>query len=135
MSLKFKNMNYYELSFLTSNLTPEEKKNILKETEEIIKKFDGKVEEQFIEKKRFAYPVKKHNEGFLVIFSFHLLSENVEKIKKELHKNEKVLRSLIEKKKPPQKTKEKVETKPTEKPRKKKVTLEKLDEKLEEILK
>lgn len=132
-------MNYYELSFLLQNVPTEEKNKILKEIEEVIKKLEGKIEDTFTEKKRFAYPVKKHTEGFLGIVSLFLLPDKVEKLKKELCKNEKVLRILIERKKTPSKEekeeKKAIKEKITEKPKKKKVAIEKLDEKLDEILK
>ncbi len=126
-------MNYYEFSFLTSNIPTKEKDTILKEVEEEIKKLEGRIEDKFIEKKRFAYPVKKHTEGFLGIFSFFLAPERIEEFKKNITKNEKIIRIMIERKKAPKEKKRKPETKGAKK--KEKVELERLDEKLDEILK
>jgi len=134
-------MPYYELAFLTSNLSPEKKSFLMAEVEENIEKLGGKVEEKFIEKKKFAYSVKKQGEGFLGIFLLSSDTEAIKKIKKSLEKNESVLRTMVERKRIKPKTKipsrkhvaEK--TKEREKPKKEKVKIEKLDEKLEELLK
>ena len=134
-------MAYYELSFLTPNLSPEKKNSLMTEIEESIKKLEGKVEEKFIEKKKFVYPVKKQNEGFLGIFLLSLNAEGIKKIRSSLKKNESVLRIMAERKKIRPKIrisskKPVAETiKGREKPKKEKVKIEELDKKLSEILK
>lgn len=134
-------MPYYELSFLTLNLPHEKKNYLMAEIEKNIKKLEGKIEESFIEKKKFAYPVKKQNEGFLGILLLSSSPETINKIKNFLNKNEDILRIMIERKKiKPRKkmiSKKPIleEKKRKEKPKKEKVKIEKLEEKLEEILK
>lgn len=134
----------YELSFLTPNLSLHEKDDLLKNIEEEIKKLEGKIEEKFIEKKKFAYLVKKENEGFLGIINFSLNPQKIGKLEKEIAENKNILRAMIERKKKitKQGRTRKDKTKPekpleTKRPiiKKKKVKIEKLDEKLEEILK
>lgn len=127
----------YALSFLTPYLDSKERAKLLKEILDKIKKLDGKIEDKFIEKKIFAYPVKKNLEGFLgqIIFS-------IEKVKlknfEEFLKSEKnIIRGIIERKK---KVPEKLEAKRKKPPfkktlKKEKVKIEELDKKLEEILK
>jgi len=132
-------MSYYELSFLTSNLPPEEKASLTKKIEERIKKLGGNIKEKFIEKKRFAYPVKKQTEGFLGIFLFSLDTTLISELKNMLDKEEKILRIMLERKKQKPEKKERLRSeKPkitqTKKEKKKKVKIEKLDEKLKEIL-
>ncbi len=133
----------YELSFLTPNLKSEEKEALLSWTEKQIQEMGGTIQETFNEKKKFAYPVKRQKEGFLVIFSFSLEPNNIGKLKRKLQTNKNILREIIEKREVVEKVKrykEKpiIETKyKTTKtvPKKKKVKIEELDKKLEEILK
>lgn len=133
-------MPYYELSFLTPNLSPEKKNSLMEKIEKNIKDLEGNVEEKFIEKKKFAYPVKKQNEGFLGIILLSLSTEGIKKITNSLGKNEDVLRIMTERKKmrPKMKVSSKKPiaeiTKRKEKPKKEKVKIEKLDEKLDELL-
>ncbi|MDD5551986.1 MAG: 30S ribosomal protein S6 [Candidatus Pacebacteria bacterium] len=132
-------MNHYELSFLTPDLTGDEKNSLLKEIENQITKLGGKIEDKFIEKKRFAYPIKKKTEGFLGIFFFSLEKENIIEIKKNIEKNNKILRIILEKKKmkitKERRTRPEETTPQIKKEKKKKVKIEDLDKKLEEILK
>jgi ribosomal protein S6 len=134
----------YELSFLTPNLTIEEKEKLLKSIESEIKELGGSVEEQFSEKKKFAYPVKKQKDGFLGIFTFSLNSQKIGKFKKSLNSNKNILREMIEAKLKIEKTEKhkRGRSKPektyeTKKPiiKKKKAKIEDLEQKLEEILK
>lgn len=132
-------MQNYELSFLIPNLSEEETKNLFNKTEEEIKKMEGKIKETFIERKNFAYPVKKETRGFLGVITFSAEKDKIKEFYNFLSANEKILRIMIEKK-----DKQKDTSKPirkrekpilTEKPKKEKVKIEELDKKLDEILK
>ena len=131
-------MVQYELSFLIPNLQEKEREKILKEIEEKIKSLQGKLEESFIEKKIFAYPVKKYQEGFLGVFAFSLERDRIKEFQNFLRSNQKILREIIERKKPSPLLKRVAKEKKVvlaKKPvKKQKVKIEKLDEKLKEIL-
>ncbi len=132
-------MVQYELSFLIPNLQEKEREKILKEIEEKIKSLQGKLEESFIEKKIFAYPVKKHQEGYLGVFAFSLKKDKIKEFQNFLKSNQKILREIIERKEPSpllkRVSKEKKIVFPKKPVKKQKVKIEELDKKLEEILK
>lgn len=129
----------YELSFLTPNLGIEEKKNLFDKIEEEIKKIGGEIGETFVEKKIFAYPVKKESRGFLSVITFSAERDKIKEFYNFLSANEKILRIMIEKKEKQKDTSKPIRKreKPllTEKPKKEKVKIEELDKKLDEILK
>ena len=128
----------YELSFLTPVLDSEKRGELLREIEEKIVKTKGKVEDRFIEKKFFAYPVKKHQEGFLAQVNFSLDQEELKNFQDYLKKKKEILRTLLEKKgKPPKELPEVKKRKPSLKvpPKREKVKIEELEKKLKEILK
>lgn len=129
----------YELSFLIPNLNPAERKNLLDKIEEEIKKLNGKIGEIFIEKKFFAYLVKKKGEGFLGMITFAIEKDKIEKLYDFLNTNEKILRAMIERKEKLKETLKPIRKRQkvllTEKPKKEKVKIEELDKKLDEILK
>ncbi len=139
-------MLYYELDFLTPNLEIKEREDLIKTIEEEIKKLNGTVKNKLIEKKLFAYPVKKHQSGFLGVVSFTMNEGNkIKELNDFLKLNEKILRSIIERTtdkstKPERRrrpileqTKEQTKTKVRVK--KEKVKIEELDQKLDEMLK
>jgi ribosomal protein S6 len=133
---------YYELSFLTPNLKLEERDNLLKKISEEIEKLNGKVEEKLIEKKFFASPVKKNQEGFLGVVNFIIERNKIKELYRFLRSNESFLRIILEeRKKPrgflrPERIRRKIPLVETErKAKKEKVKIEELDKKLEEILK
>jgi ribosomal protein S6 len=132
----------YELSFLTPNLSSQERDELFQKIEEEIKSLDGEIEEKFIEKKLFAYLVKKQREGFLGVINFSIEKNKIKELCNFLELNKNILREMIEKKERP------VEALKTERRRRKpypavkkppikkeKVKIEELDKKLEEILK
>ncbi|MFH0987553.1 MAG: 30S ribosomal protein S6 [Patescibacteria group bacterium] len=132
----------YELSFLTQNLDAKSREDLLKRMEETIGKLKGKLEDKFIEKKYFAYPVKKNQEGFLGQIDFILGSENLGDFREYLKTEKAIIRTLIEKKKVGQVSVSRRErfplypkTAPTMAPKKEKAKIEELDKKLDEILK
>ena len=132
-------MQKYEIAFLTPNISPKERTDIISKIEKNIKENNGEIENSFFEKKFFAYPVKKQTEGFLGSIIFSLENEKMKNFEKSLEgTEEKIIRKMIIKIKHEsiKKIKEKEGEKPSFKDiKKEKVKIEKLDEKLEEILK
>lgn len=133
--------SHYELSFLISNIETEKRNTILKNIEKEIKKLNGNVKEKLIEKKLFAYPVKKQKEGFLGVITLEMESSKIQELHRFLKSEGNILRFLLEKKretskkfKPLRERKEKTVAQ-TKKVKKEKVKIEELDKKLEEILK
>jgi ribosomal protein S6 len=134
----------YELSFLTTNLPLKDKEKLLNEIEEEIKEMGGNIEEQFSEKKKFAYPVKKQRDGFLGILTLSLDPQKIGKLEKKIASNKNILRAIIERKETVKRAerRKRERAKPekvfgAKKPviKKKKAKIEELDQKLEEILK
>jgi ribosomal protein S6 len=127
-------MNFYEIAYLISTkIEPEKVKEIQKEMIAILRKHEGKIEEEVPALKRsLAYPIKKEKEAFLVSLTFWMPASRIKNFKKEIEKIEGILRYLIVKKKAPKKVIETEKKKPAKKPEK--IELEKLEEKLEEIL-
>lgn len=125
-------MYHYEISFLIPQLSSEKRKELFSKIEEKIKKLNGQVEDSFIEKKTFAYPVKEYTEGFLASVAFSLEEpEKARKLENLSRLDENILRELLERKEAPSQVSSERETK---KKGKEKAKLENLDEKLGEIL-
>ena len=129
----------YELSFLTPNLNLKEREDLMKGIKEEIVKLKGKLEDEFIEKKFFAYPVKKYQEGFLGQTNFSLEKNKLKEFQNYLKTKKEIIRTLLEKK---EKFKEAPEIERERRrplfkkpPKKEKVKIEELEKKLEEILK
>lgn len=129
---------HYELSFLTPILDSSQRDVLFKEIEKKIANLEGKIEDKFIEKKFFAYPVKKHREGFLGQLNFSLEKSRLSELQQYLSKRKDVIRTLLEQKKiirEVSRVKEDIRKPVTRKIIKKdKVKIEELDKKLEEIL-
>jgi small subunit ribosomal protein S6 len=92
-----KNKKEYEMAyFLTSEIAEE---NAGAETEEIVKILseNGGESVQFnpLQIKRLAYPIKKQNQAYFGVVFFLSDNEGLEKIKKALVFNKKILRFLI----------------------------------------
>lgn len=127
---------YYEISFLTPNLNLKEREDLFKKIEEKLKELEGKIEDKFIEKKAFAYPVKKQQDGFLGHISFFLEPDKIRKFRDFLKTNKEILRESTERKrKILEEEREKRRIAPKKPKKKEKVKIEELDKKLEEMLK
>jgi small subunit ribosomal protein S6 len=94
-------MRNYELAIiLCPELKEEERKEVIKEIEDLIGKKEGKVG-KIIEwgKKELAYTIKKggkrFSEGFYFLFNLELLPETLSEIRKKLRINENILRYLL----------------------------------------
>jgi ribosomal protein S6 len=126
-------MNFYEIAYLISTkIEPEKVQEIQKGIIALLRKYEGKIEEEIPPLKRtLAFPIKKEKEAFLVSLTFWMDPENIKSFKKDIAKKEEILRCLILKKKMPETIKAE-KKKAAKKPPK--VEFEKLEEKLEEIL-
>ena len=134
----------YELTFLTDSLSEKVDAETLAKVRGFINGLGGNVKKEIAwEKRKLAYPIKKHLSGFYVIFEFELESEKIEELQKQLRLDENILRSLIINKEGikeerhrmrPVKPKAFVPARPEE-AKGEKVKIEELDKKLEEILK
>jgi len=120
-------MNFYSLSLLLPPKKEEEWEKVLGDVIKEIEKLGGKVEEKFLEKKKFAYPVKKQTHGAFGEILFELEGTKIKSLSENLKHNSDILRIMIERKKAkkPVKIKKKEE----------KIKLEEIEKKFEELLK
>jgi len=140
-------MKLYELTYLVSSeLTPEQMEALFKKINSLVLE-NGEIAVSAAPiKRKLSYPIKKQNTAFLNQIEFNFDPEEIDKFKKELNKEEEILRiMLIEKKSI--KVKKKVRSailkpKPfpegieeSSKKTKEKINLEEIGEKLDEILK
>ena len=154
MNLKFKNMHNYELTCLISaNLSESELKFSQEKIIALLQKEEGifitralargedersssPTENQGkIFKKNLASPIKKQTQAYLIVFNFQLNPAALENFKKNLMKDENILRCTILAKKPVKLTKipERL-IKTIKKTHQPKVELKEIEKKLEEIL-
>ena len=147
-------MQNYELLYIVSNqFTEDELKSIREEVAKLIEKYNGQIgKDDFLGKKKLAYPIKKIIHGYYVMVEFELETPSqLKDINAELKLYKKVLRAQIitkvkgieEKAKAKREKREKSamekpeETTPVETPTPVRIKQDKtkdLDEKLEEIL-
>ena len=87
----------YELMLILKPLLPEDiKSKVIKQIEELIGTLNGKVEDTDVWGKRhLSYPVKKHEEGYYIIYKLDLEEENVADFSKKLQLTNGVLRHLL----------------------------------------
>ena len=91
-------MNKYELMVIVDAQKPQpEKEEIYKQTTDAITKAGGKVinAQVWLEKHRFAFNIKKKNEGTYYLVNFEGDSQATHNIRATLRLNEKILRYLI----------------------------------------
>jgi small subunit ribosomal protein S6 len=133
----------YELTYLISPDFSEQEANALStEINSFIKETQGVLEKSLpLLKKQLSYSIKKKATAYLTSVNFQIKPDDLEKIKKQIESNPKILRYLIvtiikEKlKTTPKSTKIPLIIKKTKKiTPQKKVKLEEIEKKLEEIL-
>ncbi len=90
-------MRNYEAMFIFSPKLDEEKlEKEIKGVEKIIQREGkGKVKFENLGKRTFAYPIKKHTEGYYVNYNFESQPSGISKIKDGLKHRDKVLRFII----------------------------------------
>jgi len=87
-------MNTYEsVLIVPGNLSQEETQGLADEFKSLfINCGVSEIELTKLEKRRFAHPVKKREDGYYIIFRFLASSETLRKIEESLRHNEKILR-------------------------------------------
>lgn len=147
-------MKNYELLYIISGqFTEDEVTKIREDIDSLIKKYGGQIGyQEFLGKKKLAYPIAKNLHGYYVVTEFE--TEATEKIKDlatNLKLDKKIVRAQLitkpkitpaeiarkqdRKERPQDKPEEKAEEQSHRKKESQKVSMEKLDEKLDEILK
>jgi len=126
-------MKFYELTYLISSNAPLEEAKILAENiADFIRKGGGIVTEMKNPfKGKLAFPIKKEREAFFTSIDFYFDSEKTKELAEKIKSEDKVLRTLLFKKK----VFKKMELpKIPEIKKEEKVALEEIEKKLEEIL-
>lgn len=147
-------MKNYELLYIISGqFTEDEVTGIRQEMDGLIKKYGGQIGyQEFLGKKKLAYPIAKNFHGYYIVSEFETeKAEDIKSLSTDLKLDKRILRAQIITK--PKITQAEIAKKQERKeqaqvpaesrneapaPRKKdsqKVSMEKLDEKLDEILK
>ena len=88
----------YELVVIVdAKLSAEEKKNIAKESSDVVSKAGGKIinVQLWLEKHKFTFRIRKYDEGSYYLISFENDGSMIEKIKAALKLNEKIIRFVI----------------------------------------
>jgi len=134
----------YELIFITDSSSEKADGPTIASVRGFINEQGGVIKkEDTWEKRKLAYPIKKHVFGFYTVIQFELEKEKIEELQKQLRMNGNLLRFLIIDKtgvkedvhKPRMaRPKAVVAPKPTDE-KTERVKIEEIDKKLEEILK
>jgi len=87
----------YELVLVLKPLLPEDlKTKVLKKVEEYIAQEGGKLGKKDIwGKKHLAFPIKKHEEGYYVLYNFSISTDKLKEFEKELTLMGDVLRHMV----------------------------------------
>ena len=90
-------MKYYELTYLISpELSEKEINSLSTEINSLIQKNQGILEKTTpVLKKQLAYPIKKKTIAYLASLNFQIKAKELEKLKKQIESNQKILRYLI----------------------------------------
>ncbi|HNP75365.1 MAG TPA: 30S ribosomal protein S6 [bacterium] len=147
-------MKNYELLYIISGqFTEDEVTGIRQEIDNLIKKYDGQIGyQEFLGKKKLAYPIAKNFHGYYIVSEFETeKTTNIKALSTDLKLDQRILRAQIitkpkitageiakkqERKEPlPAPADAKNEAPMPRRKESQKVSMEKLDEKLDEILK
>ncbi len=112
-------MEHYEVAMLLSpDFSDKDVERFAQETKEMLSKFGATdIGEEKIERRAFAYPVKKHNEGFYVFIGFNGPPNLPGEVRTELRHREGLLRlAFIRKPETPAEPELSVEPEPTAEP-------------------
>lgn len=90
----------YELMVVLKPLLPEDiRTGIQKKIESLLEKAEGKVLSQDNWGKRhLAYPIKKHEEGYYIVYTLELGESHIVQFKQDLKSISDILRLLLSKK-------------------------------------
>lgn len=77
-------------------LLPEDiKSNIIEEVEKLVKKYKGNIISTDVWGKRhLAYPIKKHDEGYYLVYKLEINQKEVKEFDRQLNLNNGILRFL-----------------------------------------
>jgi len=89
----------YELMVILKPLLPEDiRSGVEKKVEKLVKNAKGKVlGEDVWGKRHLAYPIKKHEEGYYIVYKLELAQDKIKEFKFELGLINDILRSLLSK--------------------------------------
>jgi small subunit ribosomal protein S6 len=92
-------MKKYELMIILKPLLPEEIRNsIQQKIETLVEKGSGKIISTDVWGKRhLAYPIKKHDEGYYIIYTLELKDGYATEFKREIRLTSDVLRLMLSK--------------------------------------
>lgn len=87
----------YELMVIVKATLPDtQKKAVLKKITDQVKEMGGSIEEENIWGKRYmAFPIKKHQEGYYVIYNIQLSANETKEFGRQLTLNSDILRYLM----------------------------------------
>jgi small subunit ribosomal protein S6 len=90
-------INKYELMVILKPLLPEDiRSGIQKRIEKYVKENNGEISATDVWGKRhLAYPIKKHEEGYYIVYNLTLDAEFSDKFQRELKLMNDILRSLL----------------------------------------
>ncbi len=89
--------NKYELMVIIKPMLPENvRMGVESKIIETLESVDGKVLKTDVwGKKHLAYPIKKHIEGYYIVYDFETSPEGIKSIDKSLKLNKEILRYLL----------------------------------------
>ena len=91
-------MNKYEAMVIVRPEIPEsERQALFNSINEVVNKNNGKVYQSAVwsEKRKLAFPIKKHSEGVYYLVNFNAAPEAVKEITRLYRNNENILRVMI----------------------------------------
>ena len=90
-------MRKYELlSIIKPNIDSEEYDKLVAKIEEAITALDGKVlSTDKMGRKKLSYDIQKYRDGYFAVQTFEMEPNQVEKIRRQLRRNENVLRVML----------------------------------------
>jgi len=91
-------MNKYETMFvLKSELSETERKDLFNQLSDAITKNQGEVlqAQVWAEKRKLAYPIKKHTEGMYYLIKFNIPAQKITELNRLYRLNENILRFMF----------------------------------------
>ncbi len=97
MAKKDTNMKHYEMMVALKPLLPDDvRKALHKEMSDFIKAAQGNVTDVDVWGKRYlAYKISGHDEGYYIVYNFHMAADAVGELKRKLGLKSEILRFMI----------------------------------------